>query len=98
MITFLVVFLAGSAKGGFPPLQSIMSKENIRRNKNSVGSTSDLDRMYFEPPSSIMNVIENQTASMSRDLQQAQKKTKDLHSEKLILQDQVCSDRILIFI
>lgn len=53
-----------------------------------------MDRIYFEPPSSIMQVIENQTAGMSRDLQQAQKKIKDLHSDKSILQDQVCFDQL----
>jgi len=65
-----------------------MSKENIRMNKNSVGSRSDLDKMYFEP-TSIMKVIESQTAAMSLDLQQSQRKIKDLYSENSNLQDKV---------
>jgi hypothetical protein len=65
-----------------------MSKENIRMNKNSIGSRSDLDKVYFEPPS-IMKVIESQTAAMSLDLQQSQRKIKDLHSENSNLQDKV---------
>jgi hypothetical protein len=65
-----------------------MSKENIRSNKNPVGSRSDLDKMYFEP-ASIMKVIENQTAAMSLDLQQSQNKIKDLHSENSLLQAKV---------
>jgi hypothetical protein len=71
-----------------------MSKENIRMNKNSVGSRSDLDKMYFEPPSapSIMKVIESQTAAMSLDLQQSQRKIKDLYSDNSNLQDKVNFD------
>jgi hypothetical protein len=68
-----------------------MSKENIRMNKNSVGSRSDLDKMYFEPPS-IMKVIESQTAAMSLDLQQSQRKIKDLYSDNSNLQDKVNFD------
>jgi hypothetical protein len=73
-----------------------MSKENIRVNKNSVGSRSDLEKMYFDPPN-IMKVIENQTAAMSLDLQQSQRKIKDLHSENSNLQDKVNLIRLNFF-